>query len=92
MNITNVTDYINMPHDEYNNNLTTNNNCTSNENNFDITIPTLLTLPCGLFILCLMSLTVYTLIKPLFNKKQIPTIILDYMYNCMCIQTMEKIF
>ena len=46
------------------------NNCTDNENNVDIIIPTiLLTIPCGLSILCLMRLMVYTLKKPLFNNK-----------------------
>ena len=61
MYITNVTDdYDNM----------TLCNCTNNENNIDITIPALLfTIPCGVSFLCLMSLMVYTLIKPLFNKK-----------------------
>ena len=44
--------------------------CTDNENNIDIIIPALLfTIPCGLSFLCIMSLIVYTLIKPLFNKK-----------------------
>ena len=60
--------------DDYNDTLTTNitniyndtlsPNCTINENNFHIIIPTLLlTIPCGLPFLCLMSLTVNTLIK-----------------------------
>ena len=45
-------------------------NCTDSENDIEIIIPTLLfTIPCGLSFLCLMSLIVYTLIKPLFNKK-----------------------
>ena len=40
-------------------------NCTNDENDFDIIIPTLLlTIPCGLSFLCLMSLMIYTLIKP----------------------------
>ena len=57
MNITNVT---------YDNNC----NCMENEYDIDITIPTLfLTIPCGLSFLCLISLMVYTLIRPLFNKK-----------------------
>ena len=35
--------------------------CTNNENNFDIIIPTLLlTIPCGLSYLCLLSLMIYT--------------------------------
>ena len=45
-------------------------NCTDNEDNIDIRIPTLLlTIPSGLSFSCLMSLIVYTLIKPLFNNK-----------------------
>ena len=45
-------------------------NCTINENNIDIIIPSsLLTIPCGLSFLSLMSLMVYTLIKPLMNDK-----------------------
>ena len=45
-------------------------NCTNNENNIDIIIPTLLlTIPCGLSFLCLMSLMVYTKTKPFFNNK-----------------------
>ena len=69
MNITNITDYDNMT-DDYNNSLSENNNCTDNGNNIDIFIPTLLlTVPCGLSFLCLMSLMEYTLIKPLIRKK-----------------------
>ena len=49
---------------------TTLTNCTDNENNLNMIIPTpLLTKPCGLFFLCLMSLLVYTLIKTLFKIK-----------------------
>ena len=45
-------------------------NCTNNENNTDIIKPTLLlTIPCGLSFLCLMSLMIYTLIKPLITDK-----------------------
>ena len=63
MNITNITDdYDNIT--EYDN-TTDANNC-----NIDIIIPTLLfTIPCGLSFLCLTSLMVYTLIKPLMRKK-----------------------
>ena len=58
---TNVTDdYDNM----------TSCKCTNNENGISIIIPAFLfTIPCGLSFLCLMSLMVYTLIKPLFNNK-----------------------
>ena len=67
MYITNVTDFDNMT-DDYNNILSS--NCTINENNIDIIIPSLLlTIPCGLSFLCLLSLMVYTLIKPLLTKK-----------------------
>ena len=75
MNISNITDTT----DDYNNitdydNITSTNmmisNCTDSENDIDIIIPTLLfTKPCSLSFLCLMSLIVYTLIKPLFNEK-----------------------
>ena len=69
MYVLNVTDYENMT-DDYNDSLSINNNCTLNENNIDIIIPTILpTKPCGLSFLCLMSLNVYTLIKPLINNK-----------------------
>ena len=62
MYITNITDY--------NDTITINNNCTNNENLFDIIIPALLfTIPCGLSFLCLISLMVYTLVKPLINNK-----------------------
>ena len=62
MYITNVTD-------NYDTNMTL-SNCKNNENNIDIIIPALLfTIPCGLSFLCLISLMVYTLIKPLFNNK-----------------------
>ena len=70
MNISNITDTI----DDYNNitdyDDTSSCNCTDNEYNVDIIIPALLfTIPCGLSFICLMSLMVYTLIKPLFNMK-----------------------
>ena len=57
MNITNITD-------DYDN-ITEYDNC-----NTDIIIPALLfTIPCGLSFICLISLMVYTLIKPLMRKK-----------------------
>ena len=60
MYITNITDdYDNIT--EYGN---------TTDCNIDIIIPALLfSIPCGLSFLCLMSLMVYTLIKPLCNKK-----------------------
>ena len=63
------TDYDNMT-DDYNDSLSININCTENGNRTDIFIPALIsTVPCGLSFLCLMSLMVYTLTKPLFEKK-----------------------
>ena len=65
----NVTKYDNLT-DYYNDSLSIDNYCTINENNIDNIIPTvLLTVPCGLSFLCLMSLMMYILIKPLINKK-----------------------
>ena len=66
MNVTNTTD-LNTTNDYDNITFT---NCTDNENNIDTIIPTiLLTIPFGTSFLCLMSLMVYTLHKPLFNIK-----------------------
>ena len=65
MYTTNVIDYDNMT-DNYNNNLSS--NCKINENNIDISIPTLpLKIPCGLSFLCLISLMIYTMIKTLIR-------------------------
>ena len=62
MNIINVTDLDNIT--EYDNTTDT-NDC-----NIDIIIPALLfTIPCGMSFLCLISLMVYTLVKPLINRK-----------------------
>ena len=45
-------------------------NCTNIENNIAIIVPALFfTKPCVLSFLCLLSLMVYTLIRPLFNNK-----------------------
>ena len=63
MNISNITDTI----DDYNNTLIS--NCTDNDNNIEIIIPLITIIPCGLSLVCLKSLMVYTLIKHLFNKK-----------------------
>ena len=46
----------------------TTNNCTINENNNYKILPTFLPLiPCGLSFLCLMTLILYTLLKPLIR-------------------------
>ena len=63
MYITNITDYDNMA-DAYNT-----NNCTNNDNKMEIIRPLITIIPCGLSLICLISLMVYTLIKPLFNNK-----------------------
>ena len=75
MYITNVTDYDIMT-DDYNNSLSIKKKCTRNESNIDIFIASLLlTLPCGLSFLCLMSLVVFTIIKPFFNIKKLEKIL-----------------
>ena len=68
MYVTNVTDdYDNITNDYDNITFT---KCTDGEFNIDLIIPSLLlTIPCGLSFLYLLSLFVYTLIKPLFNNK-----------------------
>ena len=62
MNITKITD-------DYNETLLINNNCTNNDNNIKIIIPLFTVTPCGLSLICFLSLMVYTIIKPLFNNK-----------------------
>ena len=57
MYITNITD-------DYNDTLSINN-----DTNIEIVIPLITIIPCGMSLICLISLMVYTLIKPLFNKK-----------------------
>ena len=59
---TNITDYDNI----------TLCNCTNNDDNdtnIEIVIPFITIVPCGMSLICLKSLMVYTLIKPLINKK-----------------------
>ena len=63
MNITNITD-------DYDNITEYDNTTDTNDCNIDIIIPALLfTIPRGLSFLCSIFLMVYTLVKPLFNKK-----------------------
>ena len=70
MNIINITDSDKITDLDNNTTNTTLCNCTNDEYDINITIPLLLfTIPCTLSFLCLISLMVYTLIKPLFNKK-----------------------
>ena len=74
MNVTNVTnDYdnitdLNTTYDY--DNISSLSNCTDSVFNIDIIIASLLlTIPCGISFLCLMSLMACTLLKPLFNRK-----------------------
>ena len=62
MYITNITD-------DSNDTISIINKCTNNDNNIEILIPTLTTIPCGMSLICLIYLMVYTLIKPLIRKK-----------------------
>ena len=60
--------YVLINTDDYDNISFT--SCIDIENNFDIIIPTLiLTTPCGLSFLSLMSLLTYTIFKPLKTDK-----------------------
>ena len=54
---------------DYNDTSSMNNNCTKNDKIIEIIIILFTTIPCGMSLICLISLMVYTLIKPLFNKK-----------------------
>ena len=52
MNITNITD-------DYNDTLSVNNNCTNNDiGNIEIATPLLTIIPCGMSLICLISLMV----------------------------------
>ena len=71
MYITNVTnDYDNITSTNYTNydNMTL-TNCTNSESNIEIVIPLITIIPCGMSLICSISLMVYTLIKHYFNKK-----------------------
>ena len=63
--------YIRNITDDYNDTLSLNNNCKNNDNNIEIVIPLITIIPCAFSFICLISLMVYTLIKPLINKKNI---------------------
>ena len=60
--------YITIFTDDYNDILSINNNCTNDDNNIEIIIPLFTIIPCGMSLICLISLIVYTLVKPLFKK------------------------
>ena len=76
MYITNITD-------DYNDTLSINNNCTNNDNNVERVLPLITIIPCGRSLICLISLMVYTLIKPLYIKK---TIFVKYKWIKFCTQ------
>ena len=70
MIITNVTEYDNITDSD---NITL-CNCTTNDYNntkIEIVIPLITIIPCAVSLICLVSLMVYTIIKPLFIKKTI---------------------
>ena len=70
MNVINVTDFDNITdYDNITSTNTTTSNCTNNDNNIGIILPLITIIPCGLSLICLISLMVYTLVKPLINKK-----------------------
>ena len=54
-----ITDYVDM----------VSTNFTNNENNIEIVLPLITIIPCGMSLICLISLTAYTIVKLLFNKK-----------------------
>ena len=62
MYITNITD-------DYNDTLSINNNCTNNDTNIEIIITLFTIIQCGMSLMCLIALKVYTSLKLLFNKK-----------------------
>ena len=61
--------YIANSTDDCNDTISKNNNCTNSENNIEIIIPLITVIPCALSFICLISLMIYTLIKPLIRKK-----------------------
>ena len=60
--------YITNFTDDYNDTLSINENCRNHDNNIEIIIPLFTIIPCGMSHICLISLMVYTLIKPLKGK------------------------
>ena len=45
-------------------------NCTNNENNIEIVIPIITIIPCRMSLICLISLMIYILVKPLLTRKR----------------------
>ena len=71
MYVTNVTnDYDNIKSSNYTvYDKMTLINCTNNENIKGIIIALFTIMPCGLSLMCFISLLVYTFFKPLFSRK-----------------------
>ena len=61
--------YIRNITDDYNDTLSININCTDSDNNIELIITLFTIIPCGMSLICLISLMVCTLIKPLITKK-----------------------
>ena len=62
--------YITNFTDEFNDTLSINNNCTNNDNNIEIIIPLITIIPCSVSFICLISLLIHVLIKPLITNKR----------------------
>ena len=60
--------YITIITDDYNDTLSINNNFTNDDNNIETILPSFTIIPYGMSLICLISLMVYTLIKPLIKK------------------------
>ena len=63
--------YITIVADDYDN--MTLCNCTNNDNNdtnIEIIKPLFTIIPCGMSLICLISLMIYVLVKPLITKKR----------------------
>ena len=70
MNLTNITNYDNIrDYDKTTSTKKTLSNSTNNEKNIEIVITLITIIPCGMSLVCLISVMVYTLIKPLIRKK-----------------------
>ena len=54
--------------DDYNDTLSMKSNCANNEKNIEISIPLFTIIPCGMSLICLKSLMVHILNKPLSRK------------------------
>ena len=54
--------YITKSTEDYNDTLSINNNCTNDDNIKEIVISLFTIIPCGMSLLCLISLMVYTLV------------------------------